>query len=119
MIATIGARSRYASAMPVSRFVAPGPSVRHRHGGATGEPPVHVGHERGALLVAGRDVADRLGPRERLEDVQRLLAGHGEHVLAALRLEAGDEEVGGGPGRRGGGRGHAAGSVRVVALPRP
>ena len=76
-----------------------GPERRHRDGRAPREPAVDVGHERRALLVAGRDVADRLGPRERLEDVHRLLAGHREDVLAALRLEAGDEEVGGGPGR--------------------
>ena len=83
----------------------PGQEVRraraergHRDGRAAGEPAVDVGHERGALLVTGRDMADRLGPRKRLEDVQRLLAGDGEHVLAVLGLEAGDEEVGGGPG---------------------
>ena len=61
--------------MPVRRFVAPGPSVAHRDRGTTGEPAMDVGHERGALLVAGRDVADRLVARQRVEDVHRLLAG--------------------------------------------
>ena len=75
-----------------------GPERRHGDGRATREPAVDIGHERGALLVAGGDVADRLGPREGLEDVHRLLAGHGEHVLAVLCLEAVDEQVGSGPG---------------------
>ena len=57
VIATIGAWSRKASAMPVTRFVAPGPSVAIATAAAAGEPAVDVGHERGALLVAGRDVA--------------------------------------------------------------
>ena len=47
--------------MPVMRFVAPGPERRHRDGGAAGQAAVDVGHERRALLVAGRDVPDRLG----------------------------------------------------------
>ena len=59
VIATIGARSRNASAMPVTRFVAPGTERRHRDRAATGQAAVDVGHERGALLVARRDVADR------------------------------------------------------------
>ena len=36
-----------------------GPEGRHRDRGAAGQPAVDVGHERGALLVAGGDVADR------------------------------------------------------------
>ena len=91
-----------------------GPERRHRDGRAAGEPAVHVGHEGGALLVPGRDVADRARMRERLEDVQRLLARDREDVLATLRLETGDEEVGGGAR---GGRAHAAEctSERVTA----
>ena len=73
------------------------PQRRHRDRAAAGEPAVDVGHERGALLVAGRDVADARVVGERLEDVHRLLAGHGEDVLAALGREAVDEEVGGRP----------------------
>ena len=78
----------------------------HRDGGPAGQPAVDVGHERGALLVAGRDVADRLAPRQRVEDVHRLLAGHREDPAAVLGGEAVDEEVGGGTGRAGR-RGHA------------
>ena len=82
--------------MPVTRFVAPGPERRHRDRGAPGEPAIDVGHERGALLVAGRDVPDGLRARERLEEVEGLLARDGEDELARLGFEAGDEEVGGG-----------------------
>ena len=51
-----------------------------------------------ALLVAGRDVADAGVIAQRVEDVHRLLAGHAEDVFAALRGEAVDEEMRGGPG---------------------
>ncbi len=64
---------------------------------------MNVGHECGALFVAGGDVADGRVIAERVEDVHRLLAGHGEDVVAALGGEAIDEEVGGGPPL---GRGH-------------
>ena len=74
VIATIGARSRNASATPVMRFVAPGPERPHRDRGAPGQAAVDVGHERRALLVAGRDVADPFVARQRVEDVHRLLA---------------------------------------------
>ena len=56
--ATIGARSRNASAMPVTRLVAPGPRVAIATAAAAGQPAVDVGHEGRALLVAGGDVAD-------------------------------------------------------------
>ncbi len=58
-----------------------------------------VGHERGALLVAGRDVADALVTRQRIEDVHRLLAWDGEDEVTALGREAIDEEVGSAAGR--------------------
>ena len=76
----------------------------HRDGGTAGQPAMDVGHERRALLVAGRHVADALVARQRVEDVHRLLAGHGEDVLAALGGKAVDEQVGGAAGRARGGR---------------
>ena len=69
----------------------------HGHGAATGEPAVDVGHERGALLVTGRDVADPGMVGERLQDVHGLLAGDREDVLAAFGVEAVDQQLGGGP----------------------
>ena len=44
-----------ASATPVMRLVAPGPSVDMHTPGAAGEPAVDVGHERRALLVVRGD----------------------------------------------------------------
>ena len=60
--------------------------------GAAGQPPVHVGHVRPALLVAHGDEGDR-GVVERRVEVERLLAGDPEHVPHALGLEALDEEI--------------------------
>ena len=60
----------------------------------TGEPAVDVGHERGALLVARRDVTHALVAGQRVEDVHRLLARDGEDEIAALGSETVDEEVG-------------------------
>src|SRR5918993_99575 len=54
------------------------PQGRHRDGGPAGETAMDVSHERGALLVAGRDVAQARVVGERLEDVHGLLPGHGE-----------------------------------------
>jgi hypothetical protein len=90
-----------------------GPERRHGDRGASGQPPVDVGHERGALFVAGRDVSDTALATERVEDIHRLLAGDREDVPAALGDEALDEEVGGSPLRRIGLWWHAP-SVRWV-----
>ena len=81
----------------------PRPEGRHRDGGPARQAAVDVGHERGALLVAGRDVAHGAVVAEGIEDVHRLLAGHGEDVFAALGGEAIDEQMRGGSPL---GRGH-------------
>ena len=62
--------------------------------GAAGEPAPDVGHVGAALLVAHRDELDR-GARQRLVQVERLLARDPEHVLDALGLEALHEDVAG------------------------
>ena len=85
----------------------------HGDGGPTGQPAVDVGHERGALLVAGRDVADLRPRRQGVEDVHRLLAGHREDGVAALGDEALDEQVGGATAGRWGGHGRV-----IVSLDR-
>src|SRR6185295_1441721 len=51
------------------------------------------GHERCRLLVADRDEADGRS-RQRVVDVQRLLARHAEHVAHAFPLETTDEQLG-------------------------
>ena len=90
--ATSGERSRNASATPVTRFVAPGPSVPRQTPARCGQPPVHVGHVGAALLVANRYERDR-GVLERLVEVERLLARDAEDVADALGLEALHEQV--------------------------
>src|SRR5215208_7046808 len=60
--------------------------------GALGEPPVHVGHVRTALLVADGDEGDARA-LQRLVEIQGLLARNAEYVLDALGLEALDEEI--------------------------
>ena len=56
---TMGTESSIAVAMPVTRFVAPGPEVAMRDADLARRARVAVGHVRGALLVADEDVADR------------------------------------------------------------
>src|SRR5439155_26864774 len=58
--------------------------------------PVDGGHERGALLVAGRDVADTGRGGEGFEKIHGLLARYREDELAALGDEAIDQQAGGG-----------------------
>ena len=69
-----------------------GPQGRHRDGRPSGEPAVHVGHERGALLMAGRDVGHGRLTAQRVEDAHRLFARDREDVLAALGREAVHEQ---------------------------
>ena len=83
-----------ASATPVTRLVAPGPSVARAHAGAAGEPAVNVGHESGRLFVPRRDEADGTA-QQRVHDVQILFAGDAEDDLDALVLKAADQQFGG------------------------
>ncbi len=62
--------------------------------GAAGEPAPHVRHVGPALLVAHGHELDR-GARQRVVQVERLLARDAEHVLDALGLEALHEDVAG------------------------
>ncbi len=113
VIATIGARSRKASATPVTRFVAPGPSVPI----ATAARPVSRPwtSAMNAAPCSWRVVTWRICGRRRegIEDVHRLLAGHGEDGVAALGDEALDEQVGGTTAGRGCGHGRV-----IVSLDR-
>ena len=74
----------------------PGTERAEADAGAPGQAPVHVGHVGPALLVSNRDEGDRRA-RQRLVEVQRLLAGDAEDVLDPLGLEALDEHVAGAP----------------------
>ncbi len=69
-----------------------GAERRRAHAGLAGQPAVDLGHERGRLLVADEHVADR-GRRQRLDEMDVLLAGNPEHVRDALVLEAPDDQL--------------------------
>ena len=60
--------------------------------GGAGQTAVHVGHVRTSLLVAHGHELDRR-PRERLVEIQRLLARDAEHAADAFGLEALDEQI--------------------------
>ena len=75
-----------------------GPEGRQAHARPAGEPPPDIRHERGRLLVADRDEADRR-VEEGVVQVERLLARHAEDVADAFLLEAADQELGTGHGR--------------------
>ena len=77
-----------------------GPERAEADAGAAGEAPVHAGHEGAGLLVAHGHELDRR-VRERVVEVERLLARDAEDVAHALGLQAAHEHV------RGARTGHA------------
>jgi hypothetical protein len=77
---------------PGDQVERPGPQRAQADPGAPGEAPVDVGHVGAALLVAdGHELDGRA--RQRLVEVERLLARYAEDVLYALGLEALYEHV--------------------------
>ena len=64
------------------------------HAGVSGQTAVDGGHESGTLLMPGQDELDLLRPRQGVEEVQVLLTGDPEHVLAAFFFETLDKQVG-------------------------
>ena len=62
-------------------------------GGAVQRPGVAVGHERGALLVAGEDEPDLRGGAQHIEDRQVHRARYAEHVVDSLPAEAIDNRL--------------------------
>ena len=60
-----------------------------------GETPVHIGHERRALLMTREHEARLLAAVERLVERKRLFTGDAEHVAHAFVLEAANEKLGG------------------------
>ena len=92
-MATTGAWSMLASATPVTRLVAPGPSVARQTPARPGQPAVDVGHEGGGLFVAGGDEADRAVEQD-IENVDVLFAGKPEDGLHALVFQTTHEQFG-------------------------
>ena len=84
---TVGTLSIIASAIGVTRLVAPGPRRGERHAHAPAGLRVALGRVAGALLVAALDVADA-GVVERVVGGKVGAARDPEYVLDALGLEA-------------------------------
>jgi hypothetical protein len=70
------------------------PERRHAHAGAPGQAPVHVGHERGALLVVSGDEFDG-AVQQCIHHVDVLFAGNAEDVLDTFVFQALDEQFSG------------------------
>ena len=65
----------------------------HADAGLAGGAGVALSRERAALLVAGQDGADLLGPSQRLMKLHARAAGVGEDRVDALALECADEDL--------------------------
>ena len=76
------------------------PQRGRHHCRAAGDPPVHLGHERRGLLVAGEHVADLRRTGQRVDEVDVLLAGNAEDQGDALGLKALDHQLCGRAHRR-------------------
>ena len=63
-----------------------GPTRHERNAGLAGQPPVRVGHVYGGGLVADVDEIEA-GVERGIEDRHDVVAGEGEHALAAEALE--------------------------------
>ena len=90
---SVGVESIWASAIAVTRFVAPGPLVPMRDADAPARAGVALGGVPGGRLVAHQDVADR-AVVEGVVDRQARPAGDAEDGLDAGALERADQGVG-------------------------
>ncbi len=91
---TSGVESIAASAIGVTRFVAPGPEVASTTPTGPRGARVALRHVAGALLVADEDVSHRRAARDRVVDRQDRPAGHAEAHLDALGLHDPEDQVG-------------------------
>ena len=81
----------WASAIGVTRLVAPGPRGGHAHADLAGGLRVAGGRVAGALLVADQDVADPGGVHHRVVRREDRAAGDAEHRVGPDFLERTDE----------------------------
>ena len=91
VIATSGTESMCASAIGVTRLVAPGPRGRHADADLAGGLRVAGGRVAGALLVADQDVADPGGVHHRVVRREDRTAGNAEYRVGPDLLERTDE----------------------------
>src|SRR6185437_5032720 len=71
-----------------------GPQGGRHHRRPARDPPIHLGHKGGGLLVPGEHVADA-GGRQRLHESDVLLAGQPEHDGNTLVFQALDDQLSG------------------------
>ena len=91
---TSGVESIHASAIGVTRFVAPGPEVAKATPTRPGRARVALGHVTGALLVAREHVADGRAASDRVVERQDRAAREPEDDVDALGLEGAEDRVG-------------------------
>ena len=96
VIATIGTESMYASAIGVTRLVAPGPDVAMHTPTLPGRLRVSLCGMSGALLVADKDMPDSCGVEQRVVGRQDRPAGDAEDDVGTDFLERTDERLGAG-----------------------
>ena len=89
---SVGVESIWASAIAVTRFVAPGPDGADRDADAPGRTRVALGGVAGGRLVAHQDVADR-AVVEGVVDRQARPTGDAEDRVDAGALERADQGV--------------------------
>ncbi len=94
VMATMGTESMWASAIGVTRFVAPGPEVAMHTPTRPVADGIPLGGVAGALLVAHEDVAHLRGVEQRVVGRQDRAAGDAEDGVGADRLEREDERLG-------------------------
>ena len=90
---TSGVESIHASAIGVTRFVAPGPGRRDRDPDLPGRARVALGHVPCALLVAGEHVPHRRAARDRVVGRQDRAARNPEGDVDAFVLERAQDRV--------------------------
>ncbi len=98
VMATSGIESSLASAMAVSRLVAPGPDEAQADRWLAGDAGHALGHEAGALFVAGQHVVDRGRLAEGIVDRQDGAARYAGDGADALAFEQAHGDLGAGEG---------------------
>ena len=93
VMATIGTESMCASAIGVTRLVAPGPEVAMQTPDLAGHHRVALGGVARALLVPDEDVPDVLGVVERVVRRQDRAAGNAEYDVSPHVLERADQRL--------------------------
>ena len=91
-MATIGVPELSASTRPVTRLVAPGPSVASTRPDAAGDLGIGVGREHAGALVVDQVVIEAETAR-RIVEGKQLEAAHAEHRAGAVRKQHANQRL--------------------------